>query len=219
MGQSSIIANSKGLEKVGLFPASILCRVAEPQSGLTPVHADEEKLIEKSVPKRQAEFRAGRHAAHAALRALSADCAVIDRDAQRRPVWPTDVVGSISHTQGCAVAAVGFSQHYAGIGVDVEVYQSLKPEIVQRIATPDEQRCLQSGPESSLIFSAKEALYKMLNPLDQRSLEFQQVCLEWGDGELTAKVNAPGNGVIEVYSGRYRQLENWIFTAFWMAAR
>ena len=36
------------------------------------------------------------------------------------PIWPFDIVGSISHKDAIAVAAVGKKKRYKGIGVDIE---------------------------------------------------------------------------------------------------
>ncbi len=129
--------------------------------------------IRRSVPKRQAEFFFGRLAAHAALRSLGkADCE-IGIGASREPVWPADVIGSISHTRSVAAALVANSFEHAFAGIDIEEIVPPESESAVRSQTVNdaELSCLHaaSTPYDSrtlltLAFSAKESLFKALFP-------------------------------------------------------
>ncbi|MES9842936.1 MAG: hypothetical protein ABW134_20515, partial [Candidatus Thiodiazotropha endolucinida] len=55
-----------------LFPSNAVIINATDEMWETPVHTEEERLIQGSIKKRQRQFRAGRNAAHAALEQLDA---------------------------------------------------------------------------------------------------------------------------------------------------
>ena len=59
----------------------------------------------------------GRCAAH---RDLQTEIVPILKGRDGEPIWPFDIVGSISHKDAIAVAAVGKKKRYKGIGVDIE---------------------------------------------------------------------------------------------------
>jgi 4'-phosphopantetheinyl transferase EntD len=86
----------------------------------------------------------------------------------RAPVWPPGVIGSISHNQLLAGAAVAKSTSLIGIGIDLEVMGRVKGELARFIRTPEDLKTHNSYNESELltiIFSAKESLYKALYPI------------------------------------------------------
>ncbi|MCV6604473.1 MAG: hypothetical protein OIF34_04145, partial [Porticoccaceae bacterium] len=56
--------------------------------------------VSKAVPKRQAEFLAGRHCAALALKSLGFENTEVQSGENRIPHWPQGAVGSISHTAG-----------------------------------------------------------------------------------------------------------------------
>ena len=87
--------------------------------------------IARSAPKRREEFFYGRLAAAYALSALSAPATVeastlpiasttVGIGMQREPLWPTSIVGSISHCAGLAAAVVAPRTRLNGIGIDIE---------------------------------------------------------------------------------------------------
>jgi enterobactin synthetase component D len=132
-----------------------------------------------AVPARQREFAAGRACAALALRRLGAPeglppVGVADGG---RPLWPDGIVGSISHAGGWAWAAVARADCAATLGIDLEPV--LPDERARRlwpeIATPGEVSALRSAPgltlprAVTLVFSAKESLFKALHPLTGRS--------------------------------------------------
>jgi 4'-phosphopantetheinyl transferase EntD len=73
----------------------------------TSPHPEEEQLVAGAVGSRRAEVLTGRTLARAALAAVGVAPVAIGRRADRSPDWPTDVVGSITHTDGlCSVVVV-----------------------------------------------------------------------------------------------------------------
>jgi enterobactin synthetase component D len=131
--------------------------------------------LEGAVLKRRIQYLAGRWCAREAMRRLGAVPVPIDRDRDGRPIWPAGFTGSITHSDRIAAAAVARSDAIEALGIDCEALlePDVADEIAASIATPREIcRLVTSGlcaaAGISLIFSAKEALYKCLNPIVRR---------------------------------------------------
>jgi len=169
-----------------------------PATDLLPLAAAELESIHGARPERVAEFRAGRHCARVALGALGLPDAVVPRAPDRSPVWPPDVVASITHTRvgdvGYAAAAAARRGTLAGLGIDAEQPGPLEPRLARRILTPREAALTPPGDElarglhAKLCFCAKEAAYKCQHPITGAFLEFGDVEIELGDepGDFTA---------------------------------
>ena len=62
------------------------------------------------------------------------------RAQDRVPIWPDDLVGSITHTDLWAAAAVARrDQGFVAIGIDLEPADALPPELSASVCTPEEQ--------------------------------------------------------------------------------
>lgn len=144
-----------------------------------------------AVKKRKAEFIAGRYCARAALAQLidnpdSANRGVtIGIGANREPLWPSDFVGSITHTDGYASALVAHRNKVRAVGLDSELW--VEPERVdnvqQQILTDGEVYVdhlhLFESPQHylTLVFSAKESLFKCLFPLVNKFFDFHAAAI------------------------------------------
>lgn len=138
-----------------------------------------------AVDKRQREFLCGRCcAARALAHAGHTGDGWVPRGDDRLPVWPDGWVGSISHSRFGAVAvAARSSPSCRALGVDMEplVCATLAAEIEATVANPVELTLLAALPQDlrvTLLFSAKEALYKALYPMVRSFQDFgaAQVC-------------------------------------------
>jgi 4'-phosphopantetheinyl transferase EntD len=144
-------------------------------SSLAPV---ERSAISGAITRRQKEFAAGRTAAREAMRRLGKMAASIPMEGDRSPCWPTDLVGSISHSHEACVAVVAIKSRWKSVGVDLEPDQDLPRELWSLIGLPTELRRVSALPEAiqarwmMRIFSAKEAYYKWIFPQMPRALEF-----------------------------------------------
>jgi enterobactin synthetase component D len=128
--------------------------------------------------KRKTEYLAGRHCAAAALRA--AGCKTASAPAMgedRLPQWPSGWLGSITHSNGAALAAVSPSDRTRLLGIDVETL--IDPASVAGIGAlvaldGELALFLDCIPQQALtiVFSAKESLYKALYPEAQRFMDF-----------------------------------------------
>ncbi|MGA2550912.1 MAG: 4'-phosphopantetheinyl transferase superfamily protein [Burkholderiaceae bacterium] len=126
-----------------------------------------------AVPTRRAEFVAGRAAALGALRAAGfKGGAELNTRHSRAPVWPSGFVGSIAHSHGLAWAVAAPCTRFRALGIDLEriLSDAEATEVAPAVMGSDEfqgaaDSGLSLGAFVTLVFSAKESLYKCLNPL------------------------------------------------------
>jgi len=125
--------------------------------------------VARSVHKRQAEFYFGRLAARQALNALGISGFDVRVGEARQPMWPVDVIGSISHTHTYAAAVALRRGECSGVGIDLEhmAGPDAAAALASTIIDAEELRYLQTLnrvlPINTLltaVFSAKESLFK-----------------------------------------------------------
>lgn len=125
--------------------------------------------IERSVRKRQAEFFMGRLAARDALVTLGVPGRQIAVGPSRQPIWPSCILGSITHAGGFAAAVVTGSADITGIGIDIErrIAAETHQSVEDTVLTPAEQSLLLALPGDvpydlllTIAFSAKESFFK-----------------------------------------------------------
>jgi 4'-phosphopantetheinyl transferase EntD len=139
------------------------------------------EVLPAATPSRLAEFRGGRQAARRAMAALGVAEAAVPMAADRAPIWPAGLVGSISHCEGLCLALVARADRVGGLGLDVEPSRNLPMEIWQTVLRPEELRSLQrvepelQGKEALRYFVAKEAVYKAQYPISKRLFDFQAI--------------------------------------------
>lgn len=133
------------------------------------------KDVAQSVPKRRQEFFHGRLAAKHALAALFGSTEPAHGDvaigSDREPVWPSGIVGSISHCADLAAAAVDNRSRRRGLGIDVEhvIGPETRSAMLETAVCREEAALLQRmrlpwsyDASLTMVFSAKESLYKGL---------------------------------------------------------
>jgi 4'-phosphopantetheinyl transferase EntD len=141
--------------------------------------------IAGSCLSRRAEHYFGRKAAIAAIRKLglsNADYTSIGVGSFDEPTWPIGIVGSISHCDHAAIAAVARRSQYSGVGIDVEtVVSQEQAAMLARVSTNEREMLLLCGSIcnswdicalTTLTFSAKESLYKSVFPFVGASFDF-----------------------------------------------
>lgn len=144
-----------------------------------PLNPDLELAITDMNAKRRTEFAAGRICADRALRYMGIITRFPLSMRARLPLWPCGVVGSISHCSTMAVAMIASNSRYRALGVDVEtiIGSDVASEIQQSICHHDELNRLENfilcrARSLTMLFSAKEALYKALFPLIGKFKDF-----------------------------------------------
>ena len=187
-------------------------------SVLLPVELERSKTM---APRRLQSFCQGRDCARRALGDLGTSPTAIPVGSMREPIWPSGIVGSISHCDGFAIAAVARASELAGVGVDIEVQGNLEAGVRRLIATPDEAR---NSPlddaDGRMLFSMKESVYKCIWPNLRRFVDFQEVEIEIGGaGAGTFQPHAADAGdrvlrrALRDVLGRYTSVGNYLLTA------
>ena len=172
-------------------PSFISISIGPLLGDVAPLSHDEQTSISTMASmalSRLTEFSQGRKHARQALAQLGVVVTSIPMSADRSPVWPQGVVGSISHMPadaqrnqpGWVIAAVAKSEHCAGLGIDLERTECLMPEHWSLFMTADELASIALQPpdqRSELahgLWSAKEAVMKALTrPSDPQSIEIR----------------------------------------------
>lgn len=141
--------------------------------------------LQKAKISRQLEFLSGRSFATQALTKLGHESAnnPIPIKQNRAPLWPQNVVGSISHTDVYAGAAVANTSDALGIGFDIEhIFSKHTKDQIQNLVSDVKEwnniRSIGTFDDSlklTLIYGAKEAIYKCLSPITQIFFDFQDV--------------------------------------------
>ena len=165
----------------------------------TSLWPSEAEAVRAAVPRRRAEFAAGRAAARQALQALGQPAQALPMAPDRSPVWPAGFVGSIAHNAHVCVVLVGERKRVHALGVDVEADGPLGAELWPIVCRPEEQAWLRErapqdqGRWALRFFCAKEAFYKWQYPQSQRMLDFQDVSIVFAADGLTFDVRWAGS--------------------------
>ena len=163
--------------------------------------------VKRSAPKRKAEYLAGRRVA---LRALNEAGIAVDNigiGPLREPQWPKGYVGSITHSNGIALAVATLANELRGVGIDLESVAAADAvaAIRQLVLSPTEERALSAlasrvgeATAMTIAFSAKESFYKATATtvgrlFDFNALRITAACADQGIVEASvAEALAPG---------------------------
>ena len=232
-GEPEVLDDRSPVRLVAAIRQSVAGGIVVEGGDLEPADRDllltEELSLGNVVPARRREFRAGRIYARQALQGLGASNSVIPVGHNRAPVWPTGVVGSISHTRSQCAVAIGWSADFLGIGIDIEEDAPLSCDLAELVSHAPElehRKVIESrlGYDlPKLLFVIKEAFYKMYFPLNGRFLTFHDVRVELDVEKRAAKVTiapssrlaAADNGCFE---GRFGNSDGILFSVFDISA-
>lgn len=227
------------IEKI--LPGAVACAEAFADIPDAVLYPQEEAVISRAVEKRRREFRTVRHCARQALRELGIPSVAVLPGAHREPLWPSGVVGSMTHCAGYRAAAVARSHDVLTVGIDAEPHQPLPPGVLTTIAMADEQTRIAELTAAHnavhwdrLLFCAKETVYKAWFPLMRRWLGFHDAAVTIGpiaalpgtadpgainpvEGTFSARLLVGGPTVAGVvlteFAGRWLMSESLMFTA------
>ena len=208
----------------GLFPPKV--RTAEigidaEAAGLFP---EECRALAGAVERRRREFQAGRACARQAMRGLGIAPMAVPVGADRAPIWPAGVIGSISHNETrCAAALALTSDRFRAIGLDIEAAAPLDDAFTEEICTRREAAWLSRRPRVDrglllkAIFSAKECTYKCQYPLTGQIFDFTTIDIDldiaagWFEATFAQDVSPFRSG--DRLRGRVRLAQGHIVTA------
>ena len=183
--------------------------------------------LQRAVPKRQAEYLAGRYCAKRALSLLGSNQTVVQSGHRRQPIWPTGVVGSISHSNEAAIACVSRCPNIIGLGIDLE--ENIKTETMEKIEssilTERDRRWLSETNLAkeqlfTIIFSLKESFFKAVFSQVKKYFDFDAVSIKHIDEDnntLQFQINYNLSESIvagQIYQGKYRTWINNMVVTF-----
>ncbi|MEU6275393.1 4'-phosphopantetheinyl transferase superfamily protein [Streptomyces populi] len=209
-----------------LLPESVVAVESHGDDGAgdASLYPEELAVVSRAVGKRRREFASVRVCARRAMEKLGVAPAPVLPGERGAPQWPAGVVGSMTHCEGYAAAALVRAGDLASLGIDAEPHLALPDGVLETIALPAESARLERlGARTSavhwdrLLFSAKEAVYKAWFPLTGKWLDFSEADIDvfpeptaaadGFSGGLRARLLVPGpvvDGVlVQTFEGRW----------------
>jgi 4'-phosphopantetheinyl transferase EntD len=211
-----------------LFSERVVAFESRRMPGPETLRAEEAQHVARAVPKRVAEFAAGRACARQALAELGIVDFPLRVGADREPLWPEGITGSITHTAGFCGVVAARTTAVRSLGIDAELSTAVHRRLWRHIATEEELRWLQglrpsrAGLMASLLFSAKEAFFKCQFPLTREWLNFADVTthIERGGFRISATRGLALEALAPApWAGRYVRQAPLIVTGLSLPAR
>jgi enterobactin synthetase component D len=192
-------------------------------SGEIVAHPQEELLsIDMSAPRR-AQFIAGRACARRAVRRLANLESPVGRDSDGVPTWPSGLTGSITHKHSICVAAVAFTRELSCLGIDLERDEGRDEEPLAKTivgaadtAQMARLRDLRLASPSTALLAAKEAAYKAAFPSLRRVMDWLEIEILPGEGDLFVARLGQDRGWLG--AGQLGTRDGWIFALCWQPA-
>jgi 4'-phosphopantetheinyl transferase EntD len=190
---------------------------AVPAAALAALPETERRHVETLPPARRVGWVGGRLALRAALADLAFDAGPILSTPRGAPQLPAGARGSISHKKGLVVALAARASDDPDaptptptptampiwqVGVDLERIVPGHSGIARYVLRAEERARLPPGDDPRRVeellfaFSAKEAVYKALDPFLGRYVSFREVSVERradGSAAVTLFLRAPGD--------------------------
>jgi 4'-phosphopantetheinyl transferase EntD len=204
-----------------LLPATVVTVEAGEADWTAPLPPEEEALVARAVEKRRREFTAGRTCARRALARLGYPGFPVLTGPRREPLWPPGVVGAITHCRGYCAAAVARRSDVRSLGIDAEVRGPLPAGVADLVCTAPERRWAAALPGDhwgTVVFSAKESVYKAWYPVTERWLGYldAELTIEPERGRFRARLLPPDAQEAFPWSplpGRFAVGPEQVFTA------
>ncbi len=208
------------------FASSVTVALSDrlPATGSLPPELD------RAVPERQRQYLAGRYCAAEAVGRIrpAAPRPTIGRGAAGEPCWPAGLTGSVTHTHDFASSAVARVSDARSIGIDSEmrVARPRAENIMPLVMLPEEHvlggSAFDEATRLTLVFSAKEAIFKCLYPLVGRRFYYEDALVASADvasGYFTAALRTTLGAGFEkgtILRGRFEIDEVRVHTGVWL---
>ncbi|MHA5046998.1 4'-phosphopantetheinyl transferase family protein [Streptomyces sp. SD15] len=170
-----------------LLPDSVVTveALGDDAAGDATLYPEEAAQAAPFVPKRRAEFAAVRACARRAMEKLGVPAQPVPRGESGAPVWPSGLIGTMTHCPGYCAASLTRATDLASLGIDAETHEELPEDVIEQVALPTESDRLRglavrhpSVHWDRLLFSAKESVYKAWFPLTGQWLGFFEADIE-----------------------------------------
>lgn len=129
-----------------------------------PLFPEEIHSLDNVVDRRRIEFATGRYCAKKAISLLGVTPIAIVIGDGREPVWPSGIVGSITHCSGYCAAVVAKSSQVLSSGIDAEENLPL-PEGVWELIASNQQ------PSVLAHHSERPDAFRAFAKLDDRTMD------------------------------------------------
>jgi 4'-phosphopantetheinyl transferase EntD len=160
-----------------IFPSGVLTLCEHRAQWSTDITPQESTQLGDVCEKRYAEFCAGRSQARRLIAMINGTAQPLLIGDYRQPLWPSDVSGSISHSDQFCAVAVAPREKIADLGIDVDTLEALDPGVIDVVLTDNEVSQTEENSEdwvSKLIFSIKESNYKCCYSKVRTYIDFKQ---------------------------------------------
>ncbi|MWP63016.1 enterobactin synthetase component D [Gilliamella bombicola] len=138
------------------------------------------------------------------------------------PMWPQGIIGSISHTQKMIAVCICSTFYYAAVGIDIETIMNIQQSNAVIELTFNEPEFFENRPKSmfnynrelysTIIFSAKESIFKAIYQSSGCYFDFKNICLiNYNNNILSFKIMSTisekwcENRVINVYFDIFKE--------------
>lgn len=163
---------------LSLLPRGAACELSV-DGGDATLFPEEREAVRNAIDARRAEFAQGRSCARRALASFGVPARPIGVGPRREPLWPEGFVGSITHSGNLVAAAVARSRMVRALGIDAEVAVPLPSDVRGVVLNAAERVDGGHGKEhETVVFSAKESVFKALFPLTRAWIDFADLVVE-----------------------------------------
>jgi 4'-phosphopantetheinyl transferase EntD len=164
------------------------------------------------APGRVQEFVGARACAEESLKHFKIQQAIILKSDSGAPIWPSNIVGSLSHSKNTAMSISVGADKFHGVGLDIEtiIHDDRRETISKKVTRQEDEALLLNYKDTineimTLIFSAKESLYKCINPITNIFFGFEHAYLNQIDIESRKFSIVLDSSIPELknYNGQY----------------
>ncbi|WP_196716650.1 4'-phosphopantetheinyl transferase superfamily protein [Actinomyces trachealis] len=181
---------------------------------------EEIAYLKDACPIRRSEFVTVRRLVSEALATLDMQRPIMVPSSGGAPTWPPEIVGSLTHCQGYAGAAIASRTMVDTIGVDAERNTPVTLPAFRIATNETERRCLDAvmfeDPviTNRLLLSAKESAFKAWFPRERGKLLLRDIKVElhsWGTFCASLPI---GGKTCSLHYGRWVRSADLLITAF-----
>jgi len=181
--------------------------------------ACEREAVENACEKRRNEFSTGRYLLRRLFSEFGLGGVELPKGSNGGVILPAGYCGSIAHTGSLCVAALTTVGDIVSIGIDVETIGDVGEQECCIFMPQDEYDIMfLLEPEARQVrmaaaFSVREAIYKCLNPVFGRWIDFQDARVSFSDDGASVAVKIKNYEGLSGLECRYEAGDNMVFAS------